>query len=97
MKVNTRNFRTDLDDYVELFLMYQKPTVKCTSPFIVISFQGLAMEVKGIYHIGDLVMELDNSLVFHTWVGEWKSDVFHYNVKEIRDRLQNYGYFAKWV
>jgi len=96
VEVNTRNFRTDLDDYVGDLLMYQKPTVKCSTPFIVIS-SGFKVEVKGIYHIRDLLEEMDDSLVFHTWVGKWRADIFHYTIGEIRRLLRDHGYFTKWI
>lgn len=94
MKV--KGFRRDLEDYYNIIIHPQKPTVKMTSPFIVV----LNEEIHAVHHIEKLMeyMEYnDEALIFHVWVGKWRSDVFHYKLKELKELMKENDYMLQWT
>ena len=83
MQVNLQNLRTDLETYFSNYV-FEYPARKQKSPFIVINNS----RVTSCYYIDQLLKFPDNALVFQAWPGQWRSDVFHYTVGDLRNWQQ---------
>jgi hypothetical protein len=79
MVVREGTFRSLCDEYVSMVCCI-RATRKQSSPFIVISNDT----ITGVDSLSGLLGFPDDSLVFHTWSGQYRADVFHYRLGDAR-------------
>lgn len=87
-KINKAGFRKEVDHYFPKYMLTMKKQI---SPFIVVKGNEIRKE--------DITAELfqlpEDTTVFHTWPGQYRSDVFVYTIKEMREWFNAQPEFAK--
>lgn len=90
IKIESKNFREDLDDYFAYFVFAIKRTRKQRSPFVVHNEHV----IKAIYHVQILLDECDDEdIITQAWKGEYSDSVFIYKLKDMKEWLKNSGRF----
>jgi len=79
-KIVKKGFRKDLNDYFETHALRNKQI----SPFIVVNKTVIVMEKT----VKALLDYPDETSVFHTWVGKWRSDVFLFTILDLKNWLE---------
>jgi len=82
--INKDGFRKDLDDYFKKYMFTYKKQI---SPFIAIDRNNRM--VSCLRYTKYLFEIPDSTVILHTWPGKWKSDVFIFNIKEMKEWLSN--------
>jgi len=77
-KIDKSGFRKDLKDYFKHYMFQYKKQI---SPFIIIEGNS----IKRGTHTSDLKGLKKDTVIFHTWPGKYKSDVFVYTIEEMLD------------
>jgi hypothetical protein len=79
MEIKEHTLRTDLEDY---FKHVSYGDDRQYTPFVRVSAKG----VEGFYKLSDLLQAgKDKDIILQTWVGKWRSDVFAFRFKDIKD------------
>jgi hypothetical protein len=81
MKIDTTNFRTDLNDYFSKFVFSVNTTRKQMTPFVIIT----PKEISSVYYTKDLFNMKPSTQILQTWPGQYKADVFSFTVKELKE------------
>lgn len=82
--VSTLGFRTDCQDLFKYEIEY-KQHLKHQTPYIFF-LDGVA---EALYYTREVLSRAsDEDIVFKSWVGKWKTDVFAIRVKELREFIE---------
>jgi hypothetical protein len=83
MKNNTADVRGPEDAYFR-FVFSVPGTRKQCSPFLIVT----SKEVTSTYYWKDLLTLKPTAIIFQTWPGQWKSDVFSFSIKDLKEYMK---------
>jgi hypothetical protein len=84
MKVIKDGFRKDLKPFFTQFVLSIPPDKKQPTPFIVVDEETVAK-----CNTVDNLMEYSDKIeVLQTWPGKFRSDVFYFTVKDLKDHMK---------
>ena len=81
---STEGFRTDVDDLFKYEIAHVEHR-KHPTPFILF----LKDTVEAIYYTHTLLSKtVDDDVILKAWVGKWKTDVFAFTVRNLREYIE---------